>query len=328
MTEGADASPGPVGDADDPGHPGDSGARQRRPWTAWRVVTPVAVLVSGALFAVSALNSGGTDLRPGRYTDLAALVRTESRQYDALRDRVARLTDDVAALTASVDNADVEQLRAQARALEGPAGLVEQTGPGVTVVLSDAPTEIAESSQQDPNRLIVHQQDIQAVVNALWKGGATAVTVQGQRVVTTTGIKCIGNSVQLQGVPYSQPYTISGVGDPAALAAAIEGDDYLQLYRSDSAQPDIAVGWQQTTEAEITAPPYDGLLDITYAQPLATLVEEGRRGPPRGRRDVRAGELVTGSRDGSTARPPRRNVGAYGVGWDLRRRRLGRNARG
>ena len=211
MTEGADASP--------------DGRARTRPRAALDGLAggdaawPCSLC--GGLFAVSALNSGGTDLRPGRYTDLAALVRTESRQYDALRDRVARLTDEVAALTGSVDNDQVEQLRAQARALEGPAGLVEQTGPGVTVVLTDAPAEIAESSQQDPNRLVVHQQDIQAVVNAMWKGGATAVTIQGQRVVSTTGIKCIGNSVQLQGVPYSQPYTISAIGDPAALAAAI-----------------------------------------------------------------------------------------------------------
>jgi uncharacterized protein YlxW (UPF0749 family) len=272
MTEGADASPGPeegpeASPPSDDVPPGPSG-RPGRPWTAWRVVTPLAVLVSGSLFAVSALNSGGTDLRPGRSTDLAGMVRTESREYDALRDRVAQLTDEVAALTASVDNAEVEQLRAQARTLEGPAGLVEQTGPGVTVVLSDAPPEVAESSQQDPNRLIVHQQDIQAVVNAMWKAGATAVTIQGQRVVSTTGIKCIGNSVQLQGVPYSQPYTISAIGDPDALAAAIAEDDYLQLYRSDSAEPDIAVGWQLATEPEISAPPYDGLLDITYAVPL------------------------------------------------------------
>ena len=258
MTEGADSSP----DAS-PGTP-------RRRWTAWRVVTPVAVLLCGGLFAVSALNSGGTDLRPGRYTDLPALVRTESRQYDALRDRVTRLTEEVAALTGSVDNDQVEQLRAEARALEEPAGLVEQTGPGMTVVLTDAPAEIAESSQQDPNRLVVHQQDIQAVVNAMWKAGATAVTIQGQRVVSTTGIKCIGNSVQLQGVPYSQPYTISAVGDPEALAAAIAEDDYLQLYRSDAAEPDIAVGWQADVETAITAPAYDGLLDITYAQPLET----------------------------------------------------------
>jgi uncharacterized protein YlxW (UPF0749 family) len=232
------------------------------------VVTPVAVLLSGALFAVSALNSGGTDLRPGRYTDLASLVRTESREYDALGDRLSKLNDEVDALTAAVDNSQVRQLRARTRALEAPAGLVEQAGPGVTVVLTDAPADVAESSQQNPNLLVVHQQDIQAVVNAMWKGGATAVTVQGQRLVTTTGIKCIGNSVQLQGKPYSQPYTISGVGDPTALSAAIAADDYLGLYRSDAAEPDIAVGWQETLEERVVAPAYDGLLDITYAKPL------------------------------------------------------------
>jgi uncharacterized protein YlxW (UPF0749 family) len=270
MTPAADSSPAPEGEGEAAAHDDEGGPDQPegRPWTVWRVVTPIAVLACGALFAVSALNSGGTDLRPGRYTDLAALVRTESREYDALRDRVAELTDEVAALTAAVDNEGVARRRAQARALEGPAGLVEQTGPGVRVVLTDAPEDVAASSQQDPNRLVVHQQDIQAVVNALWKGGATAVTIQGQRVVSTTGIKCIGNAVQLQGVPYSQPYTIAGIGDPAALTAAIDADDYLRLYRSDAAQPDIAVGWQETVETEITAPAYDGLLDITYAKPL------------------------------------------------------------
>ena len=137
------------------------------------------------------------------------------------------------------------------------------------MVLTDAPEEIAESSPQNPNLLVVHQQDIQAVVNALWAGGATAVTIQGQRVVSTTGIKCIGNSVQLQGVPYSQPYTISGVGDPTALSAAVAADDYLARYRSDAAEPDIAVGWQATVEERVVAPAYDGLLDLSYAKRLS-----------------------------------------------------------
>ena len=71
-------------------------------------------------------------------------------------------------LTSAVDNTQVRQLRARARSLDAPAGLVEQVGPGVTVVLTDASAEVAESSQQNPNLLVVHQQDIQAVVNALW----------------------------------------------------------------------------------------------------------------------------------------------------------------
>ena len=140
-----------------------------------------------------------------------------------------------------------------------PAGLLAQVGPGVTVTLSDASADVTSSSSVDPKLLIVHQQDIQAVVNAMWKAGAQAITIQGQRVVSTTGIRCIGNSVQLQGVPYSQPYVISAVGDPAALTAEIARDPYLQVYREDAADPEIAVGWDEQVEDKITAPAYDGL---------------------------------------------------------------------
>jgi uncharacterized protein YlxW (UPF0749 family) len=229
------------------------------------------VLLCGGLFVISAENSEGTDLRPGRYTDLASLVSSQSDEYDDLRARVAELTQEVADLTADIDDRDVKRLQAEIEHLKDPAGLVPRTGPGVTVTLSDAPDDVIEAAADaglDVNRNIVHQQDIQAVVNALWKGGATAVTIQGQRVVSTTGIKCEGNAVQLQGRPYSQPYVISAVGDPLQLTDAIDTDAYLVTYREDAANPEVAVGWDFHTDALLTAPAYDGLLDLSYARPL------------------------------------------------------------
>src|SRR6185295_495097 len=86
--------------------------------------------------------------------------------------------------------------------------------------------------------------------------------------VSTTGIRCIGNSVQLQGVPYSQPYVISAVGDPTRLTDAITRDPYLQVYRADAADPDIAVGWNEQVEDKITASANVGPLGMTYAQVL------------------------------------------------------------
>ena len=35
----------------------------------------MVILLCGSLFVISAQNSDGTDLRPGRYTDLASLVQ-------------------------------------------------------------------------------------------------------------------------------------------------------------------------------------------------------------------------------------------------------------
>jgi uncharacterized protein YlxW (UPF0749 family) len=231
-------------------------------------MTPAVFLLSGALFVVSASNSEGTDLRPGRYTDLASLVQTESDKYDDLAQQVRELDAEVTNLAAGVKDANVKRFQRKVQSLKDPAGLTPRAGPGLTVTLSDAPDEVLSSTTQNPNLLVVHQQDIQAVVNALWKGGARAVTVQGQRIVSTTGIRCEGNSVQLQGVPYPQPYVISAVGDPAALEDAIEDDGYLDIYRSQAEQADISVGWDVESESLVTAPAYDGLLDIDYAQPI------------------------------------------------------------
>ncbi len=138
----------------------------------------------------------------------------------------------------------------------------------MTVTLSDAPDEVVDAATGDKNLLVVHQQDIQAVVNAMWKGGARAVVLQGQRMVTTSGIKCEGNSVVIQGEPYPQPYVIEAVGDVGELTSAIYDDDYLQVYREQSDDPAIDVGWDLDVEDEVTAPAYDGLLDLTYATPV------------------------------------------------------------
>lgn len=226
--------------------------------------------LSGALFAVSAASSDGTDLRPGRYTDVASLVQAESRSYEQLQSRVTRLTGEVAQLTDAVQDPEVARIQRAAQRLEGPAGLQTVRGPGLTVTLSDSPTTLAAANTDIPAKLfLVHQQDVQAVVNAMWRGGASAVTIQGQRVVSTTAIKCEGNSITIQGVPYPQPYVISAVGDPTALQNSVETDSYLELYIAQSQQPDIQIGWSATPEAEITAPPYEGLLDLSYATPAS-----------------------------------------------------------
>ncbi len=225
-------------------------------------------LLCGALFVVSAANSEGTDLRPGRYTDMASLARTESEQYAELERRVKELNAEVDGLTAAVDDDTVERIQRRIERMEDPAGLTPRSGPGVTVTLSDAPEDLINATTGDINLLVVHQQDIQAVVNAMWKGGATAVTIQGQRVVSTTGIKCEGNSVQLQGLPYPQPYEITAVGSQSAILESIATDDYLEIYRADAENPDISVGWELDLEDEATAPAFEGLLDITYAEPI------------------------------------------------------------
>ena len=105
------------------------------------------------------------------------------------------------------------------------------------VTLDDATFEARAAYEGDPNDLVVHQQDIQAVANAMWNAGAVAVTIQGQRLISTTGIKCEGNQVTLHGLPYSPPYVIVGIGDPARLEAELTTDPILATYRDYTDDP-------------------------------------------------------------------------------------------
>src|SRR5699024_7652873 len=182
----------------------------QRPRLRVRLMTGLVCALAGVMIVASALSARGSDLRPDRNTDLVGLLNAE-------KGRNADLAGQVRELRAEVDRLTAER---QARSPSDPAGeeadvtaLTPVAGPSITVVLTDAPPDVQPAGVDDDS-LVVHQQDIQAVANALWSGGAEAMTIQGQRVVSTTGIKCVGNTVVLHGVPYAPPYVITAIGDP------------------------------------------------------------------------------------------------------------------
>ena len=245
--------------------PSHSSPGRRR---VWRVATPVMVLLSGALFAVSAEQSDGLDLRGGRLTDLASVVRAERDEAGDLTAEAAELNAEVEALSTKLGDRSVRRLQEEVATLVDPAGLTEKSGTAVQVTLDDAPMEARLNYDDNPNDLVVHQQDIQAVANAMWNAGAVAVTIQGQRLISTTGIKCEGNQVTLHGLPYSPPYVIVGIGDPAAIEAELITDPMLATYRDYTTIPGGGVSWDMTALESAVAPAYEGLLDLTYATPI------------------------------------------------------------
>jgi uncharacterized protein YlxW (UPF0749 family) len=241
----------------------------------WRLVALVVFVTAGVLFATSALASGGLDLRASSVTDLDTVVRQQRERTDSLQQRVAALNTEVDTLGKSVDDAQVSGVQRQVDALRGPAGFEKVRGPALTVVLSDASKDeigkAVEEGEVAAKNLVVHQQDIQAVVNALWAGGAEAMTLQEQRVVSTTGIKCVGNTVVLHGVPYAPPYEITAIGDVEALQASLDSSDYVAGYRS--YVDTYGLGYRVRTDDEVTMPAYDGSTDLRYAKAAAAPAE-------------------------------------------------------
>lgn len=243
-----------------------SGGWQRRGSVGWRINTVVAAGCAGLLATTSMINARGTDLRSGRHTDLIGLVSEQRDRVEGIQASVRDLEAEVSSLGARVGGAKVRDVNQRLRELEGPAGLSPLSGAGLRVVLDDAPRDSEPPEGVDPNLLVVHQQDIQAVVNALWAGGAVGISLQGQRLISTTGIKCIGNTVVLQGVPYSPPYRITAVGSPRTMYDALSAAPEVQRYRQYQAEP-YNIGWSLRQAARLSLPAYSSTLDLTYASP-------------------------------------------------------------
>ncbi|MGN6575337.1 MAG: DUF881 domain-containing protein [Nocardioides sp.] len=238
----------------------------------WRVAAPAAFGVAGVLFVTSAVSSGGTDLTgtAGRIDDLAGLAASQTRELEGLRARHADLVAEVDGLTASLAKTSAGSAQEEAQALRGPAGLDPVTGPGLTITLTDAPKSMQDNVPEDEVRnLVVHQQDIQAVANALWEGGAEAMTIQDQRVVSTTGIRCVGNSVVLHDVPYAPPYRISAIGPVSEMLDAVNASPYIGFYLEDVS--DYGLGWDVQVEPSLDLPAYSGSTGLSYARPAGGL---------------------------------------------------------
>ncbi len=227
------------------------------------VVAALVLALSGLLFTISAqvARNSGTDRHP---EDVVQLVRQRSERVAALTDEVSVLDSQVAELL----DEEAESTPRSSNRRRGDRRLTgsrEVGGPAVKVTLTDAQTDIIpEGAVADD--LVVHQQDIQAVMNAMWRSGAEAMTIQGRRVTPQTAVRCVGNVLYLHGEVYSPPYEVAAIGDPDALVSSLENDSEIAVYREYVAA--YGLGWDVQTMEHLTMPAADGSGRLNFASPL------------------------------------------------------------
>lgn len=256
------------------------GAPPHSPWAMLRVSRPskahlltgVVVAVAGVLLVTTAHTHQTKRSPTTTQNRLADLVTDEQRSIQTATRREQDLQKQVSDLTSAAATQDQAVAGAQktGAVLEGPAGLLPVHGPSYTVSLDDAPKDAPVAlgyPAPGPDDLVVHQQDVQAVVNALWAGGAEAMTIMGQRVIATSAVRCVGNTLLLQGRVYSPPFVVSAIGDPTQLASAVHGAAGVKVFQQYVTAYGLRFSTQQSSDASF--PGYDGSVALTHAQPLA-----------------------------------------------------------
>lgn len=247
---------------------GKKWASLRADRSPWRWVVPVIALLAGLLFAISARTSNGTDLRSSQSSaDLPGLVRGAEAQVNAELGQLSTLQKQVTSDTsqAAQGNAQVAAAQQVGAPLQSPGGLTKLTGPGITVVLNDAPSQPSDPNV-DLNQLVVHQSDLQAVVNALWAGGAEAMTIAGQRVIPTSAVRCVGNTLLLNGRVFSPPFRVAAIGPYGAMHSALDASPGVSLYRQAADYYGLDYTVAQSDSLQIAA--YDGPISLSYAKVL------------------------------------------------------------
>lgn len=234
------------------------------------MLTLAVFALAGLIFVTSFNTAKGTNIRTdASLLRLSDLIEERSHKNAGLDESAAALRAQVDSLAAR-DDGSTRAEDAKLAALEAAAGTTEVSGSGLTVTLDDAPPNAqAAPGYPEPqaNDLVIHQQDLQAVVNALWQGGAEGIRVMDQRLISTSAVRCVGNTLILQGRVYSPPYKITAVGDRDRLNRALAASPALQNYQLYVKA--YGLGWKVDEHRAVTLPGYSGTVDLHYAKPVS-----------------------------------------------------------
>lgn len=178
---------------------------------SWQVGVGLASMFLGMLlvFQLRTETSIKQNLPTKNVNNLAALIKKLET------DRV-RLEDEVKGLRRHLREYDRDE---EVRSLRMASGIYPLKGEGIEVVLTDASRELMV--YEDPNLFIIHYDHLELLVNELWAAGAEAISINGERVVTQTGLSCAGTTILVDTKRIAPPYVIKAIGNKKTLKTAL-----------------------------------------------------------------------------------------------------------
>lgn len=191
--------------------------------------------------------------------DLRDRVIMVKEQYKSSYAKLETLEQELEALrTKATENSNAPtDEKAKLEEYNRILGFTELKGQGITITLNDA--QITEENIFDMSLKVVHDEDLVQVVNALKNAGAEAIAINGQRIVSTTGITCVGNVVKIDGEKVSVPFIIDAIGSPSKLYYSLEmNGGYIWWMKEDGIKVEIKENYN------ITIPKYEGVYNSEY----------------------------------------------------------------
>ena len=206
-----------------------------------------------------------------RLETLQSLYNDVVEERDGLTEQVGQLQNELELYRQQAASGDEgsEALKTELEQMEITAGLTDVEGPGVTVVLEDSTQTNVTGDEAD---YLIHDNDILSVINELRSAGAEAISLNGERILATSEVRCTGAVVTVNGRRYAAPYVIFAIGDKDTLYNALT---------MRSGVVDVLSQWGITVKVTandlLLIPKYNGSISYEYAHSVLP-EEEGGEG--------------------------------------------------
>lgn len=190
--------------------------------------------------------------------DLEVKIASVEEEIDILRDELAKYQKN--------DGNDIGTLKSLQDSLQRQrslTSLTSESGTGLIITLDDNVQGAAAASTDfasfKPEDYIIHDKTLLYLLNELKAAGATAISINNQRIISSSDIRCVGTVILVNTIPMAPPYQVKALGNPEDIKEALLLGDEIPYLRARSFPVKFEI-------ADVEIPGYKSSLRTSHLQ--------------------------------------------------------------
>jgi len=191
-----------------------------------------------------------------QWSKQAAFMENLQKQNDKLLNETVSLRNQLALESSDEQSKGFNENLAKVNIA---AGFTPVIGPGIVISLDDNPDPLQVGD--NPEDYIVHDYNLLFVVNQLKSSGAEAISINNERVIASSEVRCAGPTILVNTTRVSPPFEIKVIGNPEVMESSMRATGG-ELYTLGARGMKIRI--QKAGKVEI--PAFSGILKYHYAQ--------------------------------------------------------------
>lgn len=230
----------------------------------WFISITIVCLISGLVLSLQfkTLKNDPANTNPfsQKNTNLVKIITDLEEEIKTQEDQIAKIRNDLSILQDQQYTGDlIQELKDDLKKARIQAGVTNVVGKGLVITLDDNKEGLKSRPNEDPNKYIIHYEHILNILSELKVGGAEAVSINEQRIITTSEIRCVGNVILINTTRIAPPFVIKVIGSPRLLAEIVSNRE-LEILRTSNYPVTLE------EKEQVIIPTYKGDLQFNYTK--------------------------------------------------------------